>query len=176
MINNPDRLTSDEIRELHDNGWSINSHTHTHSTLHGLSKAEQRREIKTAAETLKAHGFDEPTAIMYPGGQCDQTTLELAAEYHQCGFTAHTSIRKGLTQTVTASSHFINRSRSSTFEEAKTAIDTAIEYTATYPAYWHTIGPDGEISEADFQAVCEYLSKRSEAIDVVRPEAITLSV
>lgn len=49
-----------------------------------------------------------------------------------------------------------------------------IEYGGTYPAYWHTAGPAGEIPEAGFREICEYLDERERngEIEVVLPSEL----
>lgn len=173
QIDEANRLTLAEMDELAEAGWSIDNHTHDLSTLHGLSESEQRSKIETANEILRDHGFD-PKSIMYPGGQCDRTTLKVATEIDQYGFLAFTSPYKGIAPSVAPqeSPRYINRSRPSTFEEGKTMIDRAIEYGAAYPAYWHTAGSDGEITERDFREICNYLDDRRDEIEVVLPHEI----
>ncbi|KYH25095.1 polysaccharide deacetylase [Halalkalicoccus paucihalophilus] len=100
QIGESGRLTLTKIDELAEAGWSIDNHTHGLSTLHGLSKADQRDTIGTANEILRDQGFD-PKSIMYPGGQCDRATLEVAAENNQYGFLAFTSPYKGIAPSVT---------------------------------------------------------------------------
>lgn len=123
-----------------------------------------------ANEILHDHGFN-PKSIMYPCGQCDQTTLELAADSDQYGFLAFTSPYKGIAPSIAPqeSPQFINRSRPLTFAEGKTMIGRAIEYGAAYTAYWHTAGPHGEITEHCFRAICEYIDDRRNEIDVILP-------
>lgn len=175
LIDEPDRMSLAEMDELSEAGWAMENHTHTLATLNGQSEEEQRSEIGTANDILQDHGFD-PSSVMYPGGQCDNTTMEVMADVDMMGFLAFTSIVKGIAPSVAyeQSPRFINRSRPSTATEGKEMIDTAIQYGGTYPAYWHTIGEGGEIPEADFREICKYLNDRRERgeIEVVLPSEL----
>ena len=79
-----------EIRELHENGWIIGSHTHTHPDLLRVSEKKLKEELKVSRQILEDIIGDEVFAIAYPYGRYDERVLESALEAgYTVGFATH---------------------------------------------------------------------------------------
>lgn len=172
FIGEDNRLTLAELGEMDDAGWDLANHTHTHADLHDLSADRQREEIERPKEVLSEQGFAEPSVFYYPFGNADRTTLDIVADTHDMAYNAYTHWSTGLSPATPMSPYWTNRLLPREADPVKRRIDLAIEATAVCTPYWHTIGEDGEISAAEFEAICAYLAERSEEIDVVRPSRI----
>lgn len=166
------RLTLEELGELHEQGWSLGNHTHTHANLRELSRERQREEIETPREFLTDHGFDEPSIFYYPYGNADRTTLELVAEHHDLAYNAFTHWSTGLSPATPMAPYWTNRMLPRSAEPVERRIDLAIEAGAVCTPYWHTVADDGEIDPAEFEKICAYLDEKSDDIDVVLPEDV----
>ncbi len=73
-------MTVEQLRELHEKGWIIGSHSHNHLDLTRLPYAKLRDELKISKEILEEIIGDEVFAIAYPYGRYNQKVLEAAAE------------------------------------------------------------------------------------------------
>ena len=84
--NNPNSLTSEQIREMAQSGLvSFQSHTVSHPYLRGQSREMQEYELKQSAQDVAAITGKMPAVICYPSGSFDETTLELARKYYRMG-------------------------------------------------------------------------------------------
>ena len=61
-------LTWDQARELSDNGFSIESHTHSHKSMTEASDEEISRELTRSREKIKEKLGLEADFIAYPTG------------------------------------------------------------------------------------------------------------
>lgn len=64
----PPLMTPGQIRELHDRGWDIGSHTMRHADLPTLSEAECLADLTESRELLEDLLGDPVTTIAYPFG------------------------------------------------------------------------------------------------------------
>ena len=79
-----------EIRELHENGWIIGSHTHTHPDLLRVSHKSLKDELITSRHIIEDIIGDEVFAIAYPYGRYDLRVLNAAVEAgYTVGFATH---------------------------------------------------------------------------------------
>ena len=84
--NNPNSLTSEQIKEMAQSGLvSFQSHTVTHPYLRGQSREMQEYELTRSRLTIARLTGRDPTVICYPSGSFDETTLELAQKYYRMG-------------------------------------------------------------------------------------------
>lgn len=84
--NNPNSLTSAQIREMAESGLvSFQSHTVTHPYLGRQSREEQEYEMKQSKLALVRLTGTLPTVICYPSGNFNETTMELAREHYRMG-------------------------------------------------------------------------------------------
>jgi len=80
-VGNNNYMTLAQLTELHNAGWIISNHTATHQHLAELTKAEQRVELQTCIDWLKANGFSDGTPyVAFPYGSYNQDTLDLCGE------------------------------------------------------------------------------------------------
>lgn len=76
----------DQLREVADNGISVQSHTHTHRTLSSLDPELQREELTTSRTMIEEHVGRPVRTIAYPVGKYvhfNAHTREVAAD---CGY------------------------------------------------------------------------------------------
>lgn len=69
-------LSANELKEMDNNGFSVESHTVTHSDLSSLSYARQYKELsdsKSALQALLGHSIDY---IAYPSGYYNNDTIK----------------------------------------------------------------------------------------------------
>lgn len=84
--NNPNFLTSQQVRELSDSGLvSIQSHTVTHPYLRGRDLAVQEYELRQSWLDVAHMTGKAPNVICYPSGSFDTTTFDLAKTYYAMG-------------------------------------------------------------------------------------------
>jgi len=74
-----DRVTWDNIWELHNNGWEIGNHTYNHYDLTSLPDQGVIDELEMTQEELIYHGVLGSGALAFPYGAYDQRTLDLIA-------------------------------------------------------------------------------------------------
>lgn len=60
-------MTWDQLRELHDAGWEVGSHTRTHPDLRNISDERLREEVMGSRQDLTDHGIT-PTTMAAPYG------------------------------------------------------------------------------------------------------------
>lgn len=70
-----------EVKQLHNSGFYIGSHSHTHPMLANLStEKEIHDELEVSAERLQQHLGYRPTTISYPIGSWDERVIKVAKE------------------------------------------------------------------------------------------------
>lgn len=80
-VGNSGFMTWDNIRELRDNGWDIQCHTHTHPPLGQRTEEEIRYEIETLNASFLANGFELPSHHAYPYGSTSAIARAVLSEY-----------------------------------------------------------------------------------------------
>ena len=78
--NDPNFLTSDQVKEMHENGWEIVNHCHTNVRLANVTESEIRYEFETSQRILKSLGI-ETDVLVYPGGSYNQQVVDIAKDY-----------------------------------------------------------------------------------------------
>jgi peptidoglycan/xylan/chitin deacetylase (PgdA/CDA1 family) len=91
-IGQPNYLSKQQIKEMHESGMEIGSHTHTHRYLSTLSNEEKLKELKESKHTLEQIIQQEVQTIAYPGGHFDHETIECCQE---AGFHSALSCKVG---------------------------------------------------------------------------------
>lgn len=76
LIDTAGYMTTYQLRELKENGWTIDSHCETHADLTVLDEAGQLIELSNSMEWLRAKGFDYDL-IATPYGRTNITTIAL---------------------------------------------------------------------------------------------------
>lgn len=91
-------LTWDEARELQAEGMVIGGHSHAHTALAGMPRADQRNDLKRCAELLRSRLSPQTVwPFAYPYGRYDAATVDLVVELgFGCAFTVEPGIvRRG---------------------------------------------------------------------------------
>lgn len=68
-------MTWAQLEELHDRGWEIGSHTHTHPAMDTVSDDQLQDEINTSYATLQDRGLD-PQTLAAPYGYSSSRVRE----------------------------------------------------------------------------------------------------
>ena len=175
-VGNADRLTVDELKEMKNAGWEITSMTNNFEPLYGQSERVQRQRMERNISLLKQYGLGEPTAIMYPKGFCDATTLKLAEEYHDLGFLTFNDSERGTSQSALMGPHFVNRSQPSTVEALKNQVEPAKAYNGLYTVHQNQIGPNADNNRQVFTAMLDYVKNQQQQgnVEVVTPSDVVL--
>ncbi len=90
--NDPNKLTSRQIKEMAANGVSIESHTVNHDDLIALPYEKQRFTLETSKKQIESLTGREVCCLAYPFGKYNQTTLKALQE---SGYRMAFTIRPG---------------------------------------------------------------------------------
>lgn len=164
------KLTTDQVRELHDAGWCIANHTISHEDLPTLSADEQAAEIRGGQRWLRERGFDTGADYFaYPFGAYDGTTLEIVAETHDLAFGGGPPAQGYVTNTTLAP-----RIGEPTPEQSRTAIEYTASMRGITSLFFHRL--EGE-QLANFEATVELINEYESTgeIDVILPKDLERS-
>lgn len=160
-------MTWQQIHELYDAGWDIESHCVTHLWLKSLSLEEKQFELKQSKDTLKEQGFD-PVGLSYPfgdWGSSDRPIPEVVKQNYKWGRCV-TDIEY---MDASKDRYFIPAvqmpNKDYTMEEAKKAVDGAIELKKALVLILHRVLPEKDslvTSVADLANFCDYVHKKVE--------------
>jgi hypothetical protein len=76
-------MTEAEIKELHERGWEMASHSHTHQDLATLSESELNTEFQTSIDEIKRITGERPKGLIFPFNSFDQQVLDVAETYFE---------------------------------------------------------------------------------------------
>ncbi|MGT2924119.1 polysaccharide deacetylase family protein [Streptococcus caviae] len=82
-------LTVKQMKEMKANGMSFQSHTVNHPDLSTLDQETQAKELSQSKEYLDRQLNQTTTAIAYPAGRYNDTTLSLANNQYKLGVTTN---------------------------------------------------------------------------------------
>ncbi len=75
--NDPDYMTSEQVREMYDFGWDMFNHTANHKNLANITPAEVVAEVTTCTEWLETRGYKRASRLLaYPYGAHSEETVE----------------------------------------------------------------------------------------------------
>lgn len=176
-VGNADRLTVDELKEMQEAGWEITSMTNDFGTLHDQSRDIQRQRIKRGKALIEQFGLDEPAALMYPKGFCNDATVELAAEFHDLGFLTFNDSERGTSQSAIMGPTFVNRSQPSSVQALKNQVEPAKAYRGLYTAHHNELGPNADNNRQTFAAMLDYVQNQKQQgnVSVALPSDVVLS-
>ncbi len=130
-------LTKEELHRMHDVGWDVTSHSHTHPRVSELTDDEIFNEMVNSQKILLDLGFrNGPQFYVAPYGDNTPYALEIAKRYYQNY--RMTGYRK--MDTVVPANPYgmeVIGMGSRTLEEAKTLVDLAVEKGGFLPMMWH---------------------------------------
>ncbi|WP_254761929.1 polysaccharide deacetylase family protein [Natrinema marinum] len=164
VVGGDPRLSTEQVRELHDAGWCIANHTVSHPDLPSLSRAEQAAEIRGGKEWLRERGFDDGADYFaYPFGAYEPTTLEVVAAHHDLAWGGGPPA-----QGYVANSRLAPRIGNPSAKRARAAIERAASIPGITSLFFHRL--EGESLE-DFEATVEAIREYEAAgeIDVILP-------
>jgi len=92
-INRDLYLTSDEIKEMSDYGFDIESHTVSHRALSTLSYDDQLKELKNSKETIENLTHKPVISIAYPEGKYNNDTKKAVVD---AGYSMGFTIERGI--------------------------------------------------------------------------------
>ncbi len=158
------RLSTEQVRELHDAGWCIANHTVSHPELPSLSRDEQAAEIRGGQQWLRERGLDDGADYFaYPFGAYDETTLEIVADHHDLAWAGGPP----------AQGYLVNRSQAPRIgnpsaDQARAAIERAASMPGISTLFFHRL--EGDYLD-DFEATVEAIHEYEAAgeIDVILP-------
>lgn len=166
-INCPDYMTLDQLRELHDAGWTIANHENQHLSLLSLSRPDQIYQIQTAINWLNDNGFgDGAYYFASVGGDYNDEVLdvlrELGIRTHRTTYDGYiTNPPEDLLQLPAKEINGISGDH--TLDQAKAIIDEAIASNTTAFILLHGIVPSNpdnwEWSVANFRGLIEYIAQ-----------------
>lgn len=71
----------DELLKMQSTGFTIQPHTHNHSILSFLGTDEQKREIETSIDSIRAKLGVSTTSFAYPNGLYNDSTISLMKSF-----------------------------------------------------------------------------------------------
>jgi alpha-L-rhamnosidase len=71
------RLTWEEIRKLHKDGFEIGNHTGGHPNIIPLSKEQILEQVEHMEKRCQENGIPRPTTFAYPGGHHDRKSIQV---------------------------------------------------------------------------------------------------
>ena len=88
-------MTWDQVRELHQDGHEIGSHSLTHPLLPGLGEDRVRAEVVDSRRQLSKLIGAEVASFCYPNGSYDERTLKaVAAAGYECAVTTQWGLNR----------------------------------------------------------------------------------
>lgn len=81
IMNEPERLTWQQLHEITDAGWEVAGHTFHHYNFNNLTLPQAEFEIMHDLAILREQGFD-PVSFALPLGKASPSVLEIIAAYY----------------------------------------------------------------------------------------------
>lgn len=175
------KMTWAQLRELHNQGWSINNHTHGHINLSTSTEQEIRDDLSKSRRILKTQGFhDGANYLVCPYGTIDVSKYPIYFDY--CKHIRVESVAglnvQPLPNIFLESSRgymktsYTGISSSVTVETAKGYIDEIIAEGVHANLNWHKIVdgvPEGgtEYNINDFIEIMEYIAAKRDAGELI---------
>jgi peptidoglycan/xylan/chitin deacetylase (PgdA/CDA1 family) len=78
-VGKPGRLNWEQVKELHDQGFEIGSHSASHPNMLHVSEDDIREQIISFDEACTEHGIPKATSFAYPGGHHDRRMVKALA-------------------------------------------------------------------------------------------------
>lgn len=172
------RLSIDQINELHDAGWDVMNHTHTHINLEtvAVDQAQVESELTTCRDILSANGWtrrNENLHVAYPQGGYDEKTL---SAMENLGMITGRTTRNRTQANYLDHLYLLTRqSHDYTASQAtyRGWIDRTIADGGCIQLNYHQIVADGtasagtQVEISQFNDMMNYIASKPGAIDVV---------
>ena len=156
------KLGLSELSELREAGWDVASHTTDHEHLPTLDRATQEAQIAGSKDWLVDHGFERGAEyLVYPYGEYDQTTIDLAERYHELSFAGgFPGYGRPTNRQV------VQRVPSPGVERAARAIDIAAAFDGITVLFYHQLTAESDPTRSAFESTMSYLAERASNGDV----------
>lgn len=106
-------LDLNEIRELKQAGWQIESHTLSHPNLANISQEEEKNQISESKRIIEESVGNVVTFLSYPAGKYDDETIELTKK---AGYRGAVTTNEGNSNNI-EDIYKLNRERVSGYSE-----------------------------------------------------------
>lgn len=158
-IGHDDRLTEDQLSAMADGGWDISAHPDVQARYFpDYSPEEQEDLLKRTREYLQSRGFEDGARhLLVPKNEVGPTTFDLARKYYDTVFSFGASPNAMPFENEDA---IVSRVNGKNLDVTKRYVDNAAEYGQLVVPLFHEVGTDGEISEADFESLLQYVEKQ----------------
>lgn len=88
LMDTAEYMTTEQVRAMAQSGCvSIQSHTAHHNSMKGRTEEVLRADFAEASEILESITGKKITALAYPAGDYDDTTLKVAGEFFNFAYT-----------------------------------------------------------------------------------------
>ena len=167
--------TWQDLRDMHNAGWIVCSHTHTHIRLRDVDDATRDFELKTSHEILKRQGFlFGARCYIAPFGSYNADVDKIARKYYAIVRSSTNSDRdkplNEFPQSHPRRQMYLSPYNTDTFETFKGWIDAAIAEKKELCLAFHQIDPtlpdiQWNVMPEVFEQVCAYIAqKRDEGV------------
>lgn len=85
LIGKDDHLSWEQVLKLHQAGWTIGCHTHTHPRLTEIDPAAVEEELEKVNRAFMARGLNPPEHHAYPFGAYNDRVIEKISRYRLSG-------------------------------------------------------------------------------------------
>ena len=166
---NPNMMTLEQLKKLHENGWDICSHTNTHRTLTELTTTEIIDELTKSREWLLKNGFAMGARhLATPGGQWNNSVLDEVKKYyatHRATAPVEDCYPPGNPYVLQCN----DVSSSTAVSTVQGWIDKAIANKSWLSILFHYVATPAtkatEITHANLEAIMQYIASKD--VDVV---------
>ncbi len=164
-VGETNNLTWEEIADMHDMGWDVSSHSHTHPHLDEIDETQLVQELITSQAMLAGKGFYRGSRFfIIPYSDYNQTILDRIREV----YLACRSVKPQI-ETLPCGDPYLLRCKMVGKDTAPATvqgwIDRAKEYREWLILLFHRIVADPyydtEYDPANFQAILDYLQESS---------------
>lgn len=141
--------TTEQYREIREQGWDIGGHTPDHERLPDYSKEEQRRILRQNVQQLREMGLTEEGDLLHfrtPFSQYDAATLDVVLDEFETSIVGSGSAKA--TSFNVTDPRLIGFKSGEKLAETKSYIDVAAEHRQLVGLTMHTNNIDREHLEA----------------------------
>ena len=141
-INTEDHLTVAQIKELHDAGWEIMSHTASHPNLRSLTTKEVDAELSKSKVVLEDMGLTIKNMV-YPYNRSNESVRAVTSRYYRSGRGGSNAFNAGVVEPYSLKS-FSMKHDIARMEEL---IDSAYKNKSWLIFYQHEIDAQVKVSD-----------------------------